>query len=279
MARTVERKLHREVFVPATRADLMVEALVEPGQGSGFHVVITTSGADGTVLGQRELSTQESTCAAITESAALAIALMIDPEAVLGPERPPEPAPPPPPVPSVAVLPPAPEPWQGVLEVSAGLYAGLLPNVAPGFSMRAIVAPPASRLAFELGGTYFLTQSVGVSASSQATFSLALAEVGLCTTPPNRAVALWGCAGGEIGRLGAAGSNLPNQKSYDRWTVDLGARGTASFRAGERWLFSVSLAVVVPLARDTFNAGDPQREVFRMSAVAGAGDFGVGYSF
>ena len=280
MARTIERRLHREVFVPATRADLTVEALVEPGQASGYHVLITTSGPDGAVLGQRELSTQESTCAAIAESAALAIALMIDPEAMLGPEKPPEPEPAAP-APSAVIVPAPPEPWQGVLEVSAGLYAGLLPNVGPGFSMRAVVAPPASRLAFELGGTYFAKQTIEVGAASNAMFSLAVAEVGLCLPPAKRAVALWGCAGVEVGRLGAAGSNLPVEKSYERWVVNLDARGTASFRAGERWLFSLTLAVVVPLARDTFNVSltNPPQDVFQMSPIAGAGYFGVGYSF
>jgi hypothetical protein len=279
MARTIERRLHREVFVPATRADLTVEALVEPGQGSGFHVLITTSGTDGAVLGQRELSSQDSTCAGIAESAALAIALMIDPEAVLGPEKPPEPAPPPPPVPSPAVVPSPPEPWQGLLELSGGFDAGLLPNVAPAFSLRAFVAPRATWFAIELGATYYLPQSIAVGAPSEATFSLALAELGLCTPLSNRAVAVWGCAGTDIGRLGAAGSNLTNEKHYDRLVVDFDARGTVSFRPAERWLLSVSLGVAVPLVRDTFSVGTPPRDVFRMSAVAGGAYFGVGHSF
>jgi hypothetical protein len=279
MARTIERRLHREVFVPATRAELAVEALVEPGQGSGFHVLITTSGADGAVLGQRELSTQESSCAPIAESAALAIALMIDPEATLGPEKPPEPPPAPPPVTTAPVVPPPPEPSQGLLELATGLYAGLLPNVTPGFSIRAFVVPRATKLAIELGGTYFLQQSVAVGSPSKATFSLAVAEAGLCTAPPNRAVALWGCAGAELGRLGAAGSNLPNEQHYQRWFVDLDARGTVSLRPAESWLFSLTLAVVFPLVRDTFSVGVPAREVFDMPAVAGGAYFGVGHSF
>jgi hypothetical protein len=279
MARAVERRLHHEVFVPVTRAELLVEALVEPASGSGFHVLITTSGADGAPLGQRELATQEPTCAGIAESAALAIALMIDPEAMLAPpEKPPEPAPAPAPV---APSPPPPEPWQGVLEFSGGLAAGLLPHVAPAVSIRAFVAPPALAIAFEAGGTYFVPESVALGGTSEAKFSLALAEVGLCRPPPGGAVSLWGCAGVEIGRLGAAGSNLPNENHYERWVVDLDARGTASYRVAERWLLSVTLGLVVPLARDTFNVGPTasQREVFRMAAVAGEGRFGVGYSF
>ena len=85
----------------------------------------------------------------------------------------------------------------------------------------------------------------------------------------------------EVGRLGASASNFPNANQYERWVVDLDARGTVSYRAAERWLFSFTLGLVVPLARDTFNVGpnDPPREVFRMSAVAGGGYFGLGYSF
>src|SRR5262249_18291366 len=160
---------------------------------SGYHVVITTSGPDGLVLGQRELSSQESSCGAVAESAALAIALMIDPEAVLGPDRPIEP--PPEPVAAAAVpAPPSAEPWRGMLEISAGLYAGLLPNVVPGFSMRAFVAPPEGRLGFELGGTYFTTKTIAVGGASNAIFSLAVAEVGVCLPAPKRSVALSGCA-------------------------------------------------------------------------------------
>jgi hypothetical protein len=281
MARTIERRLKRDVFVPATRADLTVEALIEPVQGSGYHVVITTSGPDGGVLGQRELSTEEPSCGAIAESAALAIALMIDPEAVLGPDNAAPPPPEPAPVPTVAVAPPPPEPWRGALELSAGLYAGLLPDVVPGFSVRALVVPPDGRLGFDLGGTYFSKQTVAVGGGGNAIFTLAVAEAGVCLPPPRRSVALSGCAVAEVGRLGARGSGIPNEKSWERWVVDLDARGTVSFRPADRWVFSLTLAVIAPLVRDSFNVSltNPPRGVFQMSPVAGGGYFGVGYSF
>ena len=74
------------MFVSAAQADVSVEGHIEPKSGGpGFHAVITLRDAKGTLLGTRELSRDEKSCAEVRETIALVIAVMIDPDAMLGP--------------------------------------------------------------------------------------------------------------------------------------------------------------------------------------------------
>src|SRR5580692_3933573 len=84
VARAVEKRLGRPVFVAPTRADVAVEGRIERARPSGgWRAVITVSDERGAVRGTRELRTDAADCRALDDSIALALALMIDPDASL----------------------------------------------------------------------------------------------------------------------------------------------------------------------------------------------------
>src|SRR5579871_52850 len=57
LARDVEERLGRTVFVSASEADVSVEGHIEPSQpGAGFHAVLSIRDSKGTLLGTRDIS-------------------------------------------------------------------------------------------------------------------------------------------------------------------------------------------------------------------------------
>ncbi|SRR6266545_4881403 len=283
MAQAVEKRLQRAVFVPTSQTDLAIEAYVEPASPSGWHVVIHTSGPDGSLLGQRELSSKEVACAAVTEPAALAIALMIDPDATLAP---------PPPVPQ----PPArestmPQPaetpaarWQGIVALFGGLYAGLLPKLAPGFVVRGLVIPPPRFVGLEVSGAYFAPQAEEVSDGFGSDFSLFLAGVAICTAPAfgrlRFAASL--CGGAQTGAIAQNSYGFLRQENHVTPIFNLEAHGQLSLEVHPHLLILAGAGAVVPLRRDTFevrNAGETPQRLFQMAALGGGFEIGAAYSF
>lgn len=163
VARAVETILRRQALAPASRADLVIEARVErvPGRRR-FRAVIEIADPEGTVIGSRTIESAGDDCRKLDEPVALAIALMIDPDAVTRPGPPIAAPPPPPPITTVVrdvmlvpvpvlIARPAPPPartsegpWIGVA-AAPSLAVGLVPG--PGFGVRigVEVGPPADR--------------------------------------------------------------------------------------------------------------------------------------
>src|SRR4051794_29209242 len=77
LARAVERKLGRSVFVSAADAELAVEGRVERAAPRGWRATIVVTRADGVTVGRRELHVAGGKCALLDESLVLVVALMI----------------------------------------------------------------------------------------------------------------------------------------------------------------------------------------------------------
>ncbi|HRH01182.1 MAG TPA: hypothetical protein PLR99_33325, partial [Polyangiaceae bacterium] len=86
LARAVEERLGRTVFVSPADADVSVEGRIER-RGQGFSATIVLRDAEGKALGTRTLERAEPRCEALTESLVLIIAVMIDPDAALAPAQ------------------------------------------------------------------------------------------------------------------------------------------------------------------------------------------------
>jgi hypothetical protein len=84
LARAVESRLAREVFVAPRHADLSVEGRVTPRDGGGYTATFAVATADGTVLGERTLDSADPDCHALTETVAFVVAVLIDPDAEAG---------------------------------------------------------------------------------------------------------------------------------------------------------------------------------------------------
>lgn len=296
VARGVEDRLGRRVFVSPAAAELFVEGRVERAE-TGWRVVITLSEADGTVLGTREIDGADEDCRAIDPSAVLVLSAMIDPEAALraaaAPETEsseanaePEPVetartlePPPPDCPE----PPASAPsWRVGLHAGGVAGLGMLPELAPGATMHVDVTPPGF-VPIELGATLFRTATAGLRDGGGADLSLAWGEAALCPELWS-ADGAWvrGCGGVQVGTVHSRGFGF--DRSFDTEDVVASAllRARTGLRVAGPLTVSLGATLGVPVLRQTFEAraaSGETREVFRMTAVTGLLEVGLGGDF
>ncbi len=182
----VERRLGRAVFDPMAERGFEVEVT---RFGANFRSDVFVRGPNGEALGHRTLQSDEPGCAALLNATALAIALVIDPEAAT---REPPPAkssaafeppvvalPPPavaPAAPLVAapvVTPPAPTPpaasprpsITGSLSLRAALEGGLVPDLAPGLELAFALRFPG-RWGFATEASYTPPRNAALGAGS-----------------------------------------------------------------------------------------------------------------
>ena len=98
-----------------------------------------------------------------------------------------------------------------------------------------------------------------------------------------RTRAVSACAGGELGRLHAAGIGFPQSFDQDHWAADLTAGGRLRQAIdGSDFYIALDLRVAVPLLRDRIVFGDATGapvELFRMWPVAAIAGLEVGYAF
>ncbi len=291
LARAVEERLGRSAFVSAAQADLSVEGSVAP-RPRGYRAQITVRDAKGDTLGTREIERDAATCAELTDSIALVVALMIDPDAATKPKpapAPPPPAPPPPPVVIVREKPviverPAPpekkrEPWR--FDGGAGLTAatGLAPTVAPGIMATALIYPPGLPVGFHGFASLFLpTEARGVGAT--ATVDMGYLGGSLCPTLRGKRASLMACVGGHLGLLrprAQVGSSPISESVLPLWNL-LGELRLSVPLVHPIGVF-LGIGGVLPLLRPSFEYRRPDAtvsELHRVSVVAATADAGIG---
>lgn len=301
LARAVEERLGRTVFVSAAQADVSVEGRIEPKSKGGWHAVITLRDARGALLGTRELARDEKSCDAIREPLALVIAVMIDPDAALGPRSAPPPppvAPPPepppaPPGPTIIVerervyvpVPPKPPsaPWRFEASAAAITGLGLVPGAPIGAYVGWILEPPRF-IGLEGYAALWPFGTKGSDAGGSAAFQLAYVGGALCPLKLHtEAVHLYGCAGMQLGvwRSDGAGLAVPASAGF-RPVVNEVVEGRLSVKVIGPFVFRTGLALVVPIFRDHFvytRSDGSSAELFRMSVIATTLDVGVGVIF
>jgi hypothetical protein len=283
LARAVEQRLARRVFVSAADADLAVEGRAERTD-AGWRAVLSVTEADGTVLGERTLESAEPECDALGRRVALTVALMIDP---LTP--PPEAASEDPPETriivrtervEVPVLVPAPAPpprprWRVEFDAAVLGAIGLLPSAALGGVAAVIVEPPGfvplvlegallpfSRAESALGHADFLQVHAGLQICP-----LALREAGL---------ALHGCLGADAGAVVVIGGDV---------TLDERERLIGQAHAVVRGAWDVigpltlrlAVHLLVPFRHEPFTLGG--NAFYAPEPVAGMLDLGAGVHF
>lgn len=300
VAARVDAVLGRSAFVSPAAAELFIEARVAPRQpsGTGFEVHISVKAADEAVIGVRDLVSAASSCAEIEASAALAIALLIDPEAGSAdraatppPPTPAPSAPPPTPAPSApAVTPPAAasppaQPsqasfWRARVAVGALGAVGQLPGAALGVRGAVGLSPVERRAGVELSGLYLPAQRAELSESSGADIAARAFAAGGWWAPYRSgecAVSL--LAGAQIGQLSASGFGFaPNRMAT---SLLLNGEVSTELSWGSRtWSGFARLGLAVPLWRDTFEGTRTSgtEPIFHPSAVIGSLWLGIGLS-
>ncbi|MBK8257205.1 MAG: hypothetical protein IPK82_31595 [Polyangiaceae bacterium] len=305
LIRSVEGRLGKDVFNMPSMAEMVVEAHLQPTESNaGFRADLTVVDPQGKILGTRRLERAGDNCRAMDEEISLTVALLIDPEAALNPG----PASHPPPVVVSQVAPPSPSPspcpplppsipanspatsppailtpsrsWQITLLFGAVLGFGILPDVAVGANLRALISPPRI-FPFQIGA--------GVWSPSTASFSEAGAKF-FSATATVLGCPLWGtkfgfgyvaCAGVEAGAIRAGGFGFPVSLTRDEPLLNGALEGRVVRRLWGALAGSVGVGMTIPFYRHRFYYTDEagsEREVFLASPVAGQVDLLLGFA-
>jgi hypothetical protein len=302
LARAVEQRLGRAVFVSPSQAELFIDGRIEPAPATsafgppGFRAHLTLTDAGGSVLGTRDLDAPGVACRVLDEQLALVIALLIDPEAALRPTPIPAVSPPEGVVKQVivpvAAPAPAREPVSGAFFVGPSLVAGLTPKIGPALSFRGDVLPPGL-FPFELGLIVGLnaekdasssTASATASAPKGATLSFVYALLGACPlTWTSGGTRLLACADVEVGAIGAVGYGFLNDTPGQEQLI---VQGSLEARMTRRLVgpleLGLALALTVPFTWDQFyylDAAGKSQQLFQTSPVASRMDAALGLTF
>jgi hypothetical protein len=291
IAERVEARLGRKPF--AARASHAIEASVSRA-GERFTATIVVRDATGAAVGSRELALEASDCAPVADAVALAIALVIDPNAALGPQVTPAPVPPtpgepprtepPPPLPcppprecapcAVCPAPPPPPASEFSLGLVArgGLAFGALPVVAPGAGLRGWA-----------GGEWLRgTVSVWVFPEQRASderfsFGLAYGELGACAVLLREgAIAVGACGGVGAGAIHAVVRDLPAPRAGQRLFVGAAAGPELALRLARGVHAMLGAELQVPLLAPEFY-GEPSGEPVFQSSVGALTWLGAGF--
>ncbi|MET0791748.1 MAG: hypothetical protein ABW061_09530 [Polyangiaceae bacterium] len=303
MAEQVDARLQRSAFVPPSEAELLIEASAEPTPANAWKVRIAQSDGSGAPLGTRELVIETLDCTAAIDAAALAIALMIDPDAMSHAAQ--AAAPPAPdstlhqparltrPIEPAAQFPPALpresshsarelRPWRPRLSLGGMVTLGVLPGVAPAVFGALRLSPPDQRWGFDLAGAYAPSEATEIRASrGVVTFSSTMGEVLGWFAPWQRGTLLLSLAAGiQTARLSATGTAFTAaNRSAQSWVVSARVEAEGSWRFAERWSVFFRPGLGVPMLHDRFNAtvGGQTETVFEPSPVTASLALGVGF--
>jgi len=310
LARSIEERLGRHVFVSAAEADVSVEGRIEKRPGGGWHSVITIRDNKGALLGTRTLDRPDAACTSMNEPLALVIAVMIDPEAklsvgtglaappppvaeppVVGPRpalpAPPAPEPAPAPAPPDADVPPPPrprDPWRFQGDALATVTSGLAPSVDPGASLGGALFIPRIPLALRGYASLFLP-TTGEEDNARASFDLFFVGGAVCPTLRRPAVVAMLCFGGQLGVLRSHPETLARgieDKTAGLWNAVSEVR--ISIPIAAPIAITAGFSGILPLLRPTFeytrsDQGAARASLHRVSSFAVSADVGIGFFF
>ncbi len=298
LAGEVERRLGRAVFDVAAERSFEVEVT---RFGNTFRSDVYVRDAAGIAIGHRSLQSDEPGCSALVNATALAIALVIDPEAgarepapkpasaaFAAPEPPapvaaapvPPPAPAPPPAAPTELRLPAPEPPTALtMSVRGQVTAGLVAATSPGFEL-AFSARPGPRWGFALTGSYALSQTATVGIGSLDVGLTRASALLTFVAGHSKSTRLVLMAGPTLGAFHiAVRKPAPVTQPGDYWFVaaQLGADFQVSVTEG--FFVEFGGALLAPLRRQEFLVRRQTEPVWSQPAVSGLGFLGVGALF
>jgi len=283
LARTVENRLHRHALVSPSQADTSIEGRLErSGAPPYWHAIVEVRDRTGAVVGSREFESGSPDCSEIRDSVALAVALMIDPDAVLHPPAPP--AEPPTQVvvqrlevPAVAA-PVIASPWRVRPAASVALGGGFLPSPSVGFLADVAVIPPGFWQVDILAGMWG-GQTLSAVSRATADFSLAFGGLAICplsVESPKR-IGFDLCAGAEVGAFRSTGRGFSPSKSNTGVFAELVGTGVLRVPVGAGVAFQLRGDAGVAVYRDRFVYTDEQgkQNLFVPSPATASAALGV----
>lgn len=291
----VERRLGRAVFDASAARAFEVEVTRFNGT---YRSDVFVRDADGRALGHRTLQSDEPGCEALLSATALAIALLIDPEAatrepaatssapVAPPAAPPVPPPPTPPSPVATPSPIFSKPAAGgpappvaatsAISLRAELSGGLVPAASPGVEL-GWGSTPWSRWGLALSAAY--------TASREATRGIGALDVSLTRAAAlvtfevarSSSARLMLGAGPSLGALHiAVREPAPVTDPGDYWFSAIEGRVGVQANLSQRLFVELGGSGFVTLVRQQFLARGQVEPVFRQAPASGRGFVGVG---
>lgn len=293
IADRVASKLGKSPFFDV--ASRSIEAIVSRTE-RGFRAELFVRGADGALVGTRELASEALDCTSIEGASVLAIALAIDPEASTRPPPAPAPAPTPivtpssvpvatpsipafswPPPPGPRPPPPAPERSDAsALLFRVGVGVGLLPGLAPGPSLAGDV--PLSRSVRLTAEALWLPETR--TADGRFAFGLTALSVGSCAAPfATDAVDFGVCGSVWGGALHVVVYDLAPAEPGDYAWFGVAVTPRLRVHLPSRLLAEVGTHLMAPLARRSFVVRGWDDAVFREPPLTALPYLGLGVRF
>lgn len=284
VARAVDARLGREVFVSPAHAELFVEGTISR-VGEQWHVSVAMHDAAGGDLGTREFdeaADAEGGCAHLSPSITLVLSLMIDPEAEArvaaaeaagtpaAPAPPPVEAPPPSPQPEPPT--PAVEAPSTRFSLGAGalLGAGFLPRASLGAVIRlGAQVPRVSTFTLEARLVPSMTLNAGSGATANVSRTTALLAICPIALGP-RAVQVRACAGVEAGVTNSVGIGFDTNESSLSFASSALLRATVTLRLYENLVLDLGVTGGVALSRPQFSAVDSHAVKYELYTTAPA---------
>lgn len=279
LARDVARRLGRDPFDPTAERIIEVVLSREP-RGWGARIFVRSANG---ITGTRSLSSLSPNCDELASDVALAVALAIDPDGALAP-RPSSPVVVPSRV-SRTLRAPRATPIDcshrvvtGGASLRGGLTAGLVPRVAPMFSLSIEqVASGPLRLSI---GTLFVPETR--TDDEQFGFLLAAGTFAGCFAGNHSRLTWELCAGIQAGGVYAVVyAREPDRPGGYPWVaLNSGLRG--ALHLIEPWFLETGVDVTVPVLRQRFVVASTvgeERLVFQQWPVTPMGFLGLGRRF
>lgn len=266
----VTRRLRRDPF--DDDGPRSIEAVVEH-VGPGWRAVLRVRDREGTLLGERTLTRDGDRCESIVEASALAIALAVDPDAVIE-ETPRAPAPRAPTRRPRRSAPPPPPPSRPVsFGVQGGAVAGLTPSVAPAFGFG--VAVELSPL-WSLRGHVDLAPTLA-SDDPRFAFGFTRAAALGCVDPARGAsLRLSLCAGASGAVTHAAARDVFALEAGDRLWLGATAAARIQWSPSPRWYVGLRADASVAALRATYRFNPDASEIYAQPLLSGGGALELG---
>jgi len=301
LAAEVERRLGRAVFDAAAERSLEIEVT---RFGDTYRSDVYVRDREGRAVGHRSLQSDEPGCGALVNATALAVALVIDPDAAareptaavasfeLPAAAPREPAPPspvapPPPAPAPVPAPASPAPRSPAAglptaltaSVRTQLTAGLVGATSGGFEL-AFGARPSERWGYAAAASYTLSQTLTRGTGS---LDLSLTRASLLVTfdaARSERVRVVLAVGPTLGALHVAVRRpAPVTSPGDYWFAAAQAGGAVQVFVTKRYFIDLGAHALLPLKRQSFLVLGQAEPVFTQPALSGLGFLGVGAAF
>jgi hypothetical protein len=253
LARAVEQRLGRAVFVAAAEADILTRIRAQRS-AHGFRIDVQLLDHERRSLGRRRLHTRARHCSALDDALALVVSLAADVSSAPAAAVPGVASSPVPLAPletPIEVPESTSEPrlgWQVRPGLGVSALSGLLPSLAWGLSAELELRPPRFWPLW-LRAAAWRSQRVAAGAD-RAEFSAQSVELGVCPW-----ILHWerlesrACAQQWLGRVRAKGVGFDRDQSPGvAATLALGLNEMLSYRLGD-WLISASGSLLAPLTQ------------------------------